>query len=107
MIFQNSLLYCSFISDLIQVDWHEIITRGIDDINKIFSSFYNKLDKIVNKHAPFKTLSKRRKKKEKTIQTVRDNKRNSDFDQNKKRLYMSGDRAQIKIIETQLANWYE
>ena len=48
-------------------------------------------------------MSKRRKKKEETIQTV-DNKRNSDFDQNKKRLYMSGDRAQIKISETQLAN---
>ena len=53
----------SFIADLIQVDWDEIIARGTDDINKIFSSFYNKLNKIVNKHAPFKTMSKRRKKK--------------------------------------------
>ena len=53
----------SFIADLIQVDWDEIIARGTDDINKIFSSFYNKLNKIVNKHAPFKTISKRRKKK--------------------------------------------
>ena len=53
----------SFVDDLIQVDWDEIIVRGTDDINKIFSSSYNKLNKIVNKHAPFKTMSKRRKKK--------------------------------------------
>ena len=31
----------SFIADLIQVDWDEIIARGTDDIDKIFSSFYN------------------------------------------------------------------
>ena len=33
----------SFIADLIQVDWDDIIARGTDDINKILSSFYNKL----------------------------------------------------------------
>ena len=63
MIFQNSLL-----------------ARGTNDINKILSSFYNKLNKIVTKHAPFKTVFKRRKKK----LSKTDNKRNSDFDQNKK-----------------------
>ena len=56
---------CSFIADLIQVDWDEVITRGTDDVNRVFSSFYNKVNKIANKHAPFKTtcISKRRKKK--------------------------------------------
>ena len=83
----------SFVDDLIQVDWDEIIVRGTDDINKIFSSSYNKLNKIVNKHAPFKTMSKRRKKKlfkpwiTKSIRTsIRI----------KNRLYMSGDHAQYK-----------
>ena len=34
----------SFIADFIPVDWDEIIARGTDDINKMFScSFYNKL----------------------------------------------------------------
>ena len=83
----------SFVDDLIQVDWNEIIVRGTDDINKIFSSSYNKLNKVVNKHAPFKTMSKRRKKKlfkpwiTKSIRTsIRV----------KTRLYMSGDHAQYK-----------
>ena len=88
----------SFIGDLIQLDWDEIITRGTNDINKIFSSFYNKLNKIVNKRAPFKTMSKRRKKKlskawiTKGIRTSIRIKNG----QNKKRLYMRGDRAQYK-----------
>lgn len=69
------------------------MVRGTDDINKIFSYFYNKLNKIVNKHTPFKTMSKRRKKNiskpwiRKSIRTsIRI----------KNRLYMSGDRAQYK-----------
>ena len=31
--------------------------------NKLFLSFYNKLNKIVNKHAPFKSISRRKAKK--------------------------------------------
>ena len=83
----------SFVADLIQVDWDEIVARGTDDINKIFSSFYNKFNRIVNKHTPFKTLPKRRQKKlsklwiTKGIQTsIR----------MKNRLYMSGDHAHYK-----------
>ena len=41
------------------VNWHDLIqTRG-DDVDILFSSFYSKFNKILNKHAPMKTLSKR------------------------------------------------
>ena len=75
----------SFVADLTQVDWDEIIARGTDDINKIFSSFYNKLNKIVNKHAPFKSMSKPW-----ITKGIRTSIRI------KNRFYMSGDHAQYK-----------
>ena len=95
MIFQNSLLVpsCSFIADLLQVDWDEIISRGTDDINKIFSSFYNKLNKILNKHAPFKAMSKRRKK---TLSKPWTTKGIRTLIRTKDRLYMSVDYGQYK-----------
>ena len=62
-------------------DWDEITAGGTDDINKIFSSFCEKLNKIVNKHALFKTMSKRRKKK---LSKPWITKGISDFDLNKK-----------------------
>ena len=82
-----------FVDDLIQVDWDEIIVRGTDDTNKIFPSSYNKLNKIVNKHAPFKTMSKRRKKK---LSKPRITKSIRTSIRIKNRLYMSGDHAQYK-----------
>ena len=82
-----------FVADLTQVDWDEIIARGTDDINKIFSSFYNKLNKIVNKHAPFKIMSKRRKKKLSKPWITKGIRTSIRI---KNRYYMSGDQAQYK-----------
>ena len=89
----SNFSYSSFIADLIQVDWDEIIARGTDDINKIFSSFYNKLNKIVNKHAPLKTMSKRRKKKLSKPWITKGIRTSIKI---KNRLYMCGDHAQYK-----------
>lgn len=36
--------------------------NGGNDVDKLFSSFYNKLNKIVNKYAPMKVLSQRKAK---------------------------------------------
>ena len=33
-----------------------------DSVDKCFSSFYNKFNKLVNKHAPLRTVSKRKAK---------------------------------------------
>ena len=34
---------------------------GLNDVNKYFSVFCNKLNKLLNKHAPFKPIKKRKK----------------------------------------------
>jgi len=50
----------SFIADISQVDWNEIVDRDNVDVDRTFSFFDNKFNKMLNKHTPFKTLSKRR-----------------------------------------------
>ena len=46
-------------SEVSEVNWDSIVEKHHRDVNKLFSSFYNKLNKIVNKHAPRKKLTKR------------------------------------------------
>ena len=43
----------SFLHDLQQVDWDSLVAHD-NDINKTFTTFYNRFNKIVNKHAPIK-----------------------------------------------------
>ena len=52
----------SFAKDLLEVDWDRMIANGANCSDKLFSTFYNKYNKIVNKHAPFKRLSNRKAK---------------------------------------------
>ena len=78
----------SFTAELGYVDWNEIIHRGGDDINKMFSGFYNKLHNIINKHAPVKSISKRRAK-----QLTKGIRASIKI---KNKLYMSGDDARNK-----------
>ena len=49
-----------FNSELAQVDWESILARTQGNIDIAFSKIYNKLNKLVNKHAPLKSLSKRK-----------------------------------------------
>ena len=49
----------SFTQDLNQIDWQSIIANGNNDIDYIFSSFYSKYNKIMNKHVPIKQISRR------------------------------------------------
>ena len=49
-----------FNSELAQVDWGSIVVRTQGNIDIAFSKIYNKLNKLVNKHAPLKPLSKRK-----------------------------------------------
>ena len=43
-----------FNDELSEVDWNRIIANGTNCVNKLFSSFYNKYNTIVNKHTPVK-----------------------------------------------------
>ena len=45
---------------MFQVNWDALFLNSNNDADKIFSSFYTKLNKIINQHAPFKILSKRK-----------------------------------------------
>ena len=49
-------------ADLSNVDWSALFANESNDVNSIFSSFYNKFNKLVNKHAPMKTISNRKAK---------------------------------------------
>ena len=51
-----------FLHELSQLDLTGAVS-GLNDVNKSFSVFYNKLNKLLNKHAPFKPISKRKKKR--------------------------------------------
>ena len=58
---QNSLLFAS-INDLSNVHWDDILSSGKNNVDVLFSSFYNKFNTIVNKHAPMKEASSRKRK---------------------------------------------
>ena len=47
-----------FLHDLSQFDLIQAVSKNIDE-NKSFSAFYNKLNNLLNKHAPLKSVSKR------------------------------------------------
>ena len=52
----------NFINDLLLINWDHSVPDNETNVNKLFLSFYNKLNKIVNKHAPFKFISRRKAK---------------------------------------------
>ena len=47
----------SFTQDLNQIDWQLIIANSNNDTDYIFSSFYSKYNKIINRHVPIKQIS--------------------------------------------------
>ena len=52
----------NFIKDLLLINWDHSVPDNETNVNKLFSSFYNKLNKIVNKHAPIKSNLRRKVK---------------------------------------------
>ena len=50
----------SFNSDLSAVDWENILLTKSNNIDDLFSTFFKRVNNIVNKHAPIKNLSKRK-----------------------------------------------
>ena len=49
-----------FLQELSELTWESL--PSAEDPSKLFSTFYNKLNKLVNKHASFRTLSKHENK---------------------------------------------
>ena len=48
--------------DVSSVNRNTLISNKDNDVNKSFSSFFKKLNRIINKHAPVKSISKRKLK---------------------------------------------
>ena len=44
------------------MDWNALLNKKTCDVDNLFSSFYNKFNKLINKHAPMKTISNRKAK---------------------------------------------
>ena len=51
-----------FNDDLSNVQWDDILSSGKNNVDVLFSSFYNKFNTIVNIHAPMKEASSRKRK---------------------------------------------
>ena len=51
-----------FLAELSDINWNEIISPPNINTDKSFSRFYNRFNKVINTHVPFKTVSKRRAK---------------------------------------------
>ena len=49
-------------ADLSNVNWNALFANESSDVNNVFSSFYNKFNKLVKQHAPMKTISNRQAK---------------------------------------------
>ena len=49
-----------FVHDLNQITWDS--TDDVNDVDKLFSSIFSKLNRVINKHAPLKTASRKKVK---------------------------------------------
>ena len=86
----------SFDADLSKVDWNALSTKKPCDVNNLFSSFNNEFNKLINRHAPLKTISNR-KAKQLSETWISKGIRISIKVKNK--LYTSGDSANYKVKE--------
>ena len=91
----------SFNDDLSKVNWNALFVNDSRDVNSVFSSFYNKFNKLINKHAPMKTISKRKAKllsKPWITKGLRSSVRI------KNKLYASGEMIKYKVYRNKLCS---
>lgn len=48
--------------DVASVDWSTVISNSEKDLNNSFAAFFKRLNRVINKHALFKAISKRKSK---------------------------------------------
>ena len=83
----------SFADELSQIDWDSV--SGVqNDPYHSFTILYNKVNKLLDKHAPYKTLSQRRAKQMQKPWITRGLRKSIKV---KNRLFYSGNKAQYKI----------
>ena len=89
----------SFNADLSNVDWNALLNKKPCNADNVFSAFYNKFHKLINKHAPMKTISNG-KAKQLSKPWIAKGIRKSIKVKNK--LYASGDTANYKIHRNEI-----
>ena len=88
-----------FINNVSETDWDNSMANG--SVDKCFSSFYNKLNKLINKHAPFKTLSKRKAKQFSKPWITKGLRKSIKI---KNRLFYSGDILKYKLYRNRIVS---
>ena len=88
----------NFADELSQFDWDSVSGAQIDPCHS-FSILYNKVNKLLNKHAPYKTLSQRRVKQMQKPWITRGLRKSIRV---KNRLLYSGNKAQYKIYRNKI-----
>ena len=88
----------SFADELSQIDW-DSLSGAQNDPDHSFSILYNKVNKLLNKHAPYKTLSQRRVKQMQKPWITRGLRKSIKV---KNRLFYSGNKAQYKIYRNKI-----
>ena len=89
----------SFEADLSNVNWNALLNKRTCDADDLFSSFYNKFNKLINKHAPMKTISNRKAKKLSKPWITKGIRISIKV---KNKLYVSGDTANYKIYRNKI-----
>ena len=90
-----------FCDELSNINWEEIFRKNPHDVDKIFTSFFKRFNKVVNKHAPLKTISTGQAKRfskpwiTKGIRTAI---------KTKNKLYASGDLTNYKRYRNKISN---
>ena len=83
------------------MSWNTLIENGGNDVDRLFSSVYNKLNKIVNKHASMKVLSQRKAKQLSKPWITRGIKISIKV---KNRLFASGDNTRYELYRNKICS---
>ena len=86
-----------FLQDLSQLHWESLLSGS--DVDKLFSTFYNKLNKLTNKHAPLRSLSKRKIKRLSKPWITKGIRKSIRI---KNELFFSGDRDKYKFYRNKI-----
>ena len=89
----------NFNNELTQINWDIITLDTHHDIDKMFSKFYSKFNRLVNKHAPLKTLSGRKAKRFSKPWITRGIRRSV---KTKNKLFLSGDTEKYKLYRNHI-----
>jgi hypothetical protein len=97
----SHFLPSDFKNDLTQINWNSIIESKKENIDKLFTTFYNKLNKLTNKHTPLKMISKRKIKQSVKPWITKDIKKSIKI---KNKLFCSGNKEKYRLYRNKITN---